>query len=232
MPQDVTRTVCVGLGGTGRDVLMCLRRLIVDRYGSLTNFPIVSFLHIDTDVRGSNVTGLRTGSIYRGQDISFQQDEQVFLTISQEEIDLFIRSSKNRKTQAIGPFDHILQWFDPLLLQNGRGIEQGAGGIRAIGRLAFFWNYEKVHTSVERAKAKTQGHDATLLQQKDLKVNSNNNIFITGSLCGGTGSGIFLDVAYSLKKIYEGNTIIGYFTISPELCREGMSNRMQAGTIS
>ena len=33
MPQDVTRTVCVGLGGTGRDVLMCLRRLIVDRYG-------------------------------------------------------------------------------------------------------------------------------------------------------------------------------------------------------
>ena len=46
--QGIQRTVCIGLGGTGRDVLMRIRRLIVDRYKDLSNLPVVSFVHVDT----------------------------------------------------------------------------------------------------------------------------------------------------------------------------------------
>lgn len=231
MPQEVTRTVCIGLGGTGRDILMRLRRLIIDRYGKLENFPIISFLHIDTDVQGGYVTGLKTGDRYRGEDIGFRSHEQVFVSISQDDIARFIRNAQNRDPRRMGPYDHILRWFDPQLLQNARSIEQGASGIRAIGRLAFFWNYSRIMSAVESAKVYTRGHDALLLQQQDLRVSpGESNIFVTGSLCGGTGSGMFLDVAYSLKQNYEGNTVTGYFVISPELYREGQSTRMQAST--
>jgi hypothetical protein len=47
--QGINRTICIGLGGTGRDVLMRIRRLIVDQYKDLSNLPVVSFVHIDTD---------------------------------------------------------------------------------------------------------------------------------------------------------------------------------------
>lgn len=56
--RGINRTICIGLGGTGRDVLMRIRRLIVDRYGDLSNLPIVSFVHIDTDKAATQVTGI------------------------------------------------------------------------------------------------------------------------------------------------------------------------------
>ena len=40
--QKIRRTICIGLGGTGKDVLMRIRRLIVDKYGSLNNRVIAS----------------------------------------------------------------------------------------------------------------------------------------------------------------------------------------------
>ena len=63
--REIHRTICIGLGGTGRDVLMRIRRLIVDRYGDFKKLPIVSFVHIDTDKGAANISGLRTGSTYR-----------------------------------------------------------------------------------------------------------------------------------------------------------------------
>ena len=68
--QGINRTICIGLGGTGRDVLMRVRRLIVDRYKDLGNLPVVSFLHIDTDKEATQSVSLKTGNIYRGIDLS------------------------------------------------------------------------------------------------------------------------------------------------------------------
>lgn len=60
--RTIKRTVCIGLGGTGRDILMRIRRLIIDRYGKLNNLPIVSFVHIDADQGAGQRSGLRTGN--------------------------------------------------------------------------------------------------------------------------------------------------------------------------
>jgi hypothetical protein len=45
----MTPTVVIGLGGTGKEILIKVRRMIVESYGSLDSLPIVSFLHIDTE---------------------------------------------------------------------------------------------------------------------------------------------------------------------------------------
>ncbi len=47
--KSMVPTVLVGIGGTGNEILSRLRRLIEESYGSLSNFPIVSFLVVDTD---------------------------------------------------------------------------------------------------------------------------------------------------------------------------------------
>ncbi len=40
----MTPTVVIGLGGTGKEVLIKVRRMIVETYGSLDALPILSFL--------------------------------------------------------------------------------------------------------------------------------------------------------------------------------------------
>jgi hypothetical protein len=228
--RGINRTICIGLGGTGRDVLMRIRRLIVDRYGDLSNLPIVSFVHIDTDKAATQVTGIRTGSTYHGVDLSFREAEKVSATMSAKEVNMFVEGLERRSEYTRhGPFDHIARWFPPQLLRNIKAVEEGAKGIRPIGRLAFFHNYQKLKIAIETAERRTRGHDPLLLR-KGLRVEPGLSIFVIGSLCGGTGSGMFLDVAYSLRHLYaeQGAQIVSYLVISPELY--GNAPSMSANT--
>jgi len=228
--RGINRTICIGLGGTGRDVLMRIRRLIVDRYGDLSNLPIVSFIHIDTDKAASQVTGIRTGSTYHGVDLSFKSAEKVSATMSSDEVTTFVQGLERRSEYTRhGPYDHIGRWFPPQLLRNIKAVEEGAKGIRPVGRLAFFHNYQKIQTAIETAQRRTRGHDSLLLKS-GLRVEPGINIFVVGSLCGGTGSGMFLDVAYSLRHLYGGQSsqIVGYLVISPQLY--GNTPNMNANT--
>ncbi|MGI2906291.1 tubulin-like doman-containing protein [Tolypothrix sp. VBCCA 56010] len=228
--RGINRTICVGLGGTGRDVLMRIRRLIVDRYGDLNNLPIVSFVHIDTDKAATQVTGIRTGSTYHGVDLSFREAEKVSATMSSAEVTMFVEGLERRSEYTgYGPYDHIGRWFPPQLLRNIKAVEEGAKGIRPVGRLAFFHNYQKIKTAIETAEKRTRGHDSLLLRE-GLRVEPGLNIFVVGSLCGGTGSGMFLDVAYSLRHLYgsQDAQIVGYLVISPELY--GNTPNMSANT--
>ena len=45
MPQ----TIVIGIGGTGLDIIRCLRRRIVESHGALDHFRHLRFLYIDTD---------------------------------------------------------------------------------------------------------------------------------------------------------------------------------------
>lgn len=217
--RGINRTVCIGLGGTGRDVLMRIRRLVVDRHNDLSNLPIVSFVHIDTDKAATQISGIRSGSNYRGVDLSFREAEKVSATMSTNEVTMFVEGlSRRSEYTRHGPYDHIGRWFPPQLLRNIKAVEEGAKGIRPVGRLAFFHNYQKVRTAIETAERLTRDHNPLMLKQ-GLRVDPGLNIFVVGSLCGGTGSGMFLDVAYALRHLYgsESVQIVGYFVVSPEL---------------
>lgn len=217
--RGVKRTICVGLGGTGRDVLMQMRRLIVERYGDLNRLPVVRFMHLDTDKAASQSSGLRTGNTYRGVDLSFRDAERVNATMTAKDVTNLVQGLERRQSNRANPYDHIGRWLPPQLIRNIKAIEEGAKGIRPVGRLAFFHNYTKFRAAIDTAERLTRGHEATLLQQQGLRVERGLDIFVIGSLCGGTGSGMFLDVAYSLRKLYgeQGAQIFGYFIISPEL---------------
>lgn len=218
--QGINRTICIGLGGTGKDVLMRVRRLIVDRYKDLSNLPVVSFVHIDTDKEATQAVSLRTGNIYRGVDLGFQDSEKVNATMTATQVTELVQGIEqcHSSRHQPSPYEHIAQWFPPELLRNIKAIDQGAKGIRPIGRLAFFHNYLKIKNAIEVAEQRTRGHEQELLRNFGLIVDPGLNIVVVGSLCGGTGSGTFIDVAYSLRHAYpDVKQLIGYLVISPEL---------------
>ena len=219
--RKINRTICIGLGGTGRDILMRIRRLIVDHYGDFKQLPVVSFVHIDTDKATSNITGLRTGNFYHGVDLRFSDAEKVAATMTRSQVDNMVKELKRRSSNYEGfpgVYKNIQAWFPPQLLKNLKAIDEGAQAIRPVGRLAFFHNYRTIKAAIESAEKRTRGHNAVLLR-KGLSVENKLNIFVVGSLCGGTGSGICLDVAYCLRQMYgnDGAQIFGYLVISPEL---------------
>lgn len=217
---NIKRTICIGLGGTGRDILMQIRRLIVDRYGKLSELPVVSFVHIDTDKGASQVAGLKTGDTYHGENMLFKPAEFVTATMNRQQIDELAQGLK--KSNEFGqksPYDHISRWFPPQLLNNLQSIENGAGAIRPVGRLAFFHNRNSIQTAIKNADQRTQKHSARLLS-KGIKVDQGLNIIVAGSLCGGTGSGTFIDMAYTLRKMYTNEVnveFISYLVIAPQL---------------
>ncbi len=70
------------------------------------------------------------------------------------------------KTLFESPFSHIASWLDPRLKKQITAIENGAGGIRPVGRLAFFHNYQKIQEAIEAAERRTSGHESFMFSGK------------------------------------------------------------------
>ncbi|MEA5510887.1 tubulin-like doman-containing protein [Crocosphaera sp. UHCC 0190] len=214
--RAIKRTICIGLGGTGRDVLMRIRRFIIDKYGKLNQLPVISFVQIDTDKDSFNSSGLPTGNTYHGEEILFRDAEKVITSMTSQDVDNLLHELEH-PTLFEGAYSHIESWFHPQLKGHVKAIEDGAHGIRPVGRLAFFHNYRTIKTAIENAENRTRGHEEFLLKKR-LNVQQGLDIFIVGSLCGGTGSGLFLDVAYTVRNLYKKNSqIFGYLMISSAL---------------
>ncbi len=212
----VMRTICVGLGGTGRDVLIRIRQNLVETFGALSELPIISFVQIDTDSSG-------TIPSYRGQSIQFTPAEEVHMRVPLNAVNHFKDNHERRQKNSYisTPDDNIFEWFPDQLIGNLTAIEQGAGAVRAVGRFAFFKNYEKVSTALNLGFNRVAGADTTALIERGIDVKPGLRVFVAGSLCGGTGSGIFLDIGYLLRRLFAGSVTDfethAYFVISAAL---------------
>ncbi|MCY7274663.1 MAG: tubulin-like doman-containing protein, partial [Phormidesmis sp. CAN_BIN44] len=183
-PVGMTPTVIIGLGGTGKEVLLKIRRMIVETYGSLDALPIVSFLHIDTE---QNAKATEPQVVLK-QDISLSPVEQVWAKVENAKAILNNLSSYN----------YLADWF-PGQLKGTDSILSGAGQIRALGKFAFTVNYPQVKSAFQYAKQKIVGHEKFMLDRWQVELDRGINIFVVCSFSGGTGSGMFLDLAYNLR---------------------------------
>ncbi|MEN9207524.1 MAG: tubulin-like doman-containing protein, partial [Gloeomargarita sp. GMQP_bins_14] len=182
--QGMTPTIVVGLGGTGKEVLMKIRRMIVETYGSLDALPIVSFLHIDTEQNAK----VSEPQVVLKQDISLRPVEQVWAKVDNAKAIL------NR----IADYDYLMEWFPPELAGTD-AILAGAGQIRALGKFAFTVNYQTIKNAFAHARARILGHEKFMLDRWGVQLDKGINIFIVCSLSGGTGSGMVLDMAYNVR---------------------------------
>jgi len=188
--KSMVPTVIVGVGGTGAEVLLRVRRLIEESYGSLKKFPIVSFLWVDTDKDYKVGNPEAAGS-------PLKDNEKYWASVSGREVsDIMTNMHK---------FPWIESWFPKELERNIGALEAGAGQIRACGRFAFFYNYHNIKARFNESCNRVKGHENFMQDEYDIRVDSNSiNIFVVGSLSGGTGSGMFLDLGYCIRDWLKG----------------------------
>jgi len=190
--KSMVPTILVGVGGTGVEVLSRVRRLVEQSYGSLDKFPILSFLSVDTD-KDYKVTNPEAAGT------PLQDYEKLWASVSGKEVsDIMTNMQK---------YPWIEAWFPQELERNIGALEAGAGQIRACGRFAFFYNYHKIRAKFNEACDRAKSHENYMQDTYDVRVNSGQvNVFVVGSLSGGTGSGMFIDLGYCLRNWLKGQS--------------------------
>ncbi len=186
---QVSPTIVIGLGGSGTYTARRLKRLMEIRYGLP---PLVHFLYLDCD-----------------QD-AFTSKPELSDVQDAEKIDLRLQNPEQILEDArkgIGEFAVMRDWLPDSLSVGILRNAIGAGGIRPIGRFAFFCHLsdfeDKFRSALDSALAIEQQLETQLGQLVGrISVDANQlRIYIVGSLCGGTGSSLFLDVAILARHI-------------------------------
>ena len=202
----VTPTLIIGVGGTGGDVLLRIRKRFFEKYGLLENFPIVNYLWIDTDLTEKDV-----GARLFADQVKFTQNEKVMAIIA----------DTARITNDLNQYPYIKSWFYEGLNKLGT-MTEGAGQIRAYSRLGFFEHYHTIRQAIQKAGERIRNVEnmKLMLDRHGMEVEGSNrfNVYIVCSVAGGTGSGMFLDVAFLVKDIFAGQPVTSVgFLVMPKL---------------
>lgn len=185
-------TLIIGLGGTGAEVLSRVRDQFFSALGPLENYPVVRYLWLDTDTQQAT----HTSNWYKrhqqfANQLRFQASERVDMTVPDTEFYL----------SHLSNHPHIARWIYPFL-NSKTSINEGAGQIRAYGRLALFHNVDAIVAKLDKALSDITALDAERRARANgLETTQNNvNIILVGSVAGGTGSGTYLDMAYLVRQ--------------------------------
>lgn len=191
-------TLFVGMGGTGKQVLLQMRRLCLEQYGVPT-LPHHGHVCIDTDARNVNIEGQDLDEFL--QEVMFTQQERVDVPLEKAMLARLYENEAN--------YEHIFSWFDRQLKNQGP-IKDGAGQIRSFGRLAFFLHFDKIRKAIKDKidQLKEVSTQNELGSKYGISLDpSGIDTWLIFSLAGGTGSGMFLDMAYLIGDCAAGREV-------------------------
>lgn len=246
MNFSVQPTLFIGIGSTGVNILDRLRKYVYEEFGE-AGLPCFRYLALETDAG----TKLDDGFIPR-EPQDYEKIKMLYITVPQLDV---IKSRLTPGGENYLP--GLDEWLDENLLDGSyTGFSAGAANRRHAGRLCLWENWAKsvkpalkeAYDSIRAVAA--QSKTVSFLQDTYLPKRLGNfnpndvdqnlvvdvpRVFITGTLCGGTGSGIFIDLAfYILHRLLGGRAgandyaqqpqVIGMFTIpSPITLHDGSS---------
>ncbi len=200
--MDLRPTLFIGIGGTGMEVLLRVRRRILNslwggngvrtRVESLADFPVAQFIQFDLDAGAVIDSGRAQADDLQYDLVKFSDEDKI--------VESFDMDKYSRDDDALEKYPHIKEWLSltpKKIRELGIDPAKGAGQIRAISRLYLFDKYTKVRDKI-RLKLKTLkaglSHEQQLNQLGLRMENSKFRIVVVGSVAGGTGSGAFLDM--------------------------------------
>ena len=180
--KELIPSLVIGLGGTGYQVVKLLKSKFQESGYFGHGVPeLVRLLTIDQD---PNV-----------------EEKGADLLTTQEKI--YITADVGAVVANLEQHPYIKRWFPAHAVRESIG--PGAGQVRAVGRLRLFKNIELIRNLLEDRlrKITDKKHiDADgafrMAKAKDVDI----NVFIITSVGGGTGSGMFLDLAYIVREVF------------------------------
>lgn len=177
---QIQRTLIVGLGGTGGEIIKRLKRRL-GRLGQSSTY--IRFLSLDTDVR----TWLAT--------LQFPALEP------RERVPLFHANPGHVLEKP-----HLYPTIQHLFFQ-GRKVDislladaNGAGLMPVVGRSAFHLNAPTIYTKLQQALGDLQ---AIPNQPGGQPLTDEFRIYVVGSVAGGTGAGAFLETAVLIRHVFK-----------------------------
>lgn len=168
-------TLIVGLGGTGVNTIRTLKKMLGPLFGGKIPKHI-RFLGIDTSDQLPN-----------GEDTLDDGSEFIYTYVDNPRV--FVSHNIH---------DTILKWW-PGSLPRSNAISHGSSQIRARGRLAFYVNIKRIQEKIEEEISLITSVEQNENPYLRAEARSKCDVYIIASLCGGTGSGMFLDVALLVK---------------------------------
>ncbi|MDQ3022526.1 MAG: tubulin-like doman-containing protein [Bacteroidota bacterium] len=209
--QELMPTIIIGLGGTGKEVMLRIRRQFVEKYGSINEFPIISYLYIDTDNAPSEESGIARERDYLINEIDFQPSEKIFHPVNPSDY-----------IYRIQDVPHIKEWLSTTgeIAKLGT-MNTGAGQIRPAARLAFFHNYDEIVSKLTAAKSRiTDSRSINLVKDihKIKNVNTDKiNVYVITSVSGGTGSGMIMDMGFLIRSIFRNQAVSTCYVVLPKI---------------
>ena len=206
--QDIDSVnIFVGLGGTGIDCLRTIKTQVYERLkpddadAVEKTYKHIRFLGVDSD------------------DWQINQREVEDSNLPLDATEVFSIANGNLKAAFFSPatitrFD--TKWLNPKIAPPDLSFA-GTGGIRQVGRLLMMDRSTafigKIQSMVHSAKEGLSGDEVPV------------NIHIFSGLCGGTGSGAFLDVCYLIREAIkdEGNSTVFGYVFLPDVNLEKLS---------
>jgi serine/threonine protein kinase len=194
----------VGLGGTGLAALRHLRRLIHDRYGRPT-LPNLRWLYIDTDPKGAE------GALAGPPATALAHDE------------MLLAPPRSPADYQNRPELHTLDTRLNLETLGRLPSTPSTHGVRGLGRLALAEHFNAVRDRMQGAI--TPFASPELLSDAERVTglasrSSSPRVFVVGSLAGGTGSGMIIDLTFLARRLLRGlrlsaEHVVGLLALPP-----------------
>lgn len=189
MATKIKRCLYIGLGGTGMKSLLHTKKMFIETYGEVP--PMIGFLGIDTD-----------GGEYKKELDS--KYGSVSLTPNEQ---LPIKVDEARPIYEVNK-EHFA-WLPEQNIYALTSMTLGAGQIRTNGRFAITVNHTEVENKIVSVLTDITRANISNNEKYELLANEV-EIHIVFSLCGGTGCGTFINMAYLLKKFAPTCKLTGY----------------------
>jgi serine/threonine protein kinase len=180
-------SLIIGLGHLGMTVVQRLNQELHRHLGGIERLPHLRLMVLDTD---PEVTRAAT----RGTDSARLREANILLAPLN-------RPSHYLKTRDGRP--DVESWLHKRMLYRiPRSLV--TTGVRALGRLAFYDNYPCIMTRLQTELDACLDPEAlsSAVQQTGLGLRTNRvRVYLIASLAGGTGSGMFVDLAYNVRAL-------------------------------
>jgi hypothetical protein len=214
-----TATLVIGIGGTGQWVVTHVKKDLLELYNGIPKG--VRLLAFDTETTSAVRVGARGEARRPGQrttgPVGLDLTEYVYVGGNVYQYAEAIEKDLERNEDE-QKYPHVSSWFQAAWFlglpgaQATLNLTDGASAYRQLGRLAVFYNL----TQATRATIRTSLTRAIEGIRNEVSP-SNLVVCVAGSLAGGTGAGMFADIAHLIRMIARdkgiGFTMRGYLVL-------------------
>ena len=176
----------IGLGKKGTEAVQYLRQSLEEHFGSMDNLPHLRLLAMDTDVDSLTAATRAAG----GSRLAVNETFPVRL------------NRPAHYLRVVGGKTMLDGWFNSKLIYRIPRTPETTG-LRCLGRLAFVDHYRAIAAKLRAELEGCTRPAAITSAANSTKLGLRSNyprVYIISSLTGGTGGGMFIDLAYLVRS--------------------------------